>query len=435
MRRGAVLAAGISVASIGCSLIADVDWDKVRVPFEDAGQSSGTLPDGAPIGDSGLPTGACTDNQVECLAANGLGCCPRNDDIGQPQSIAAGGSNTCATTTTGQIRCWGSNGVGQLGRGVDALLQSSNKPVSVFRIPGGAKKVTVGQFYACALVDDLFACWGGNTFGQFGNGSTEGSQLPIVIALPDVAEAIGAGIQTMCATIKGKGYCWGDNAAFQGGSEADQRIVQPKEVTGLPALVSGAGSIAAGRQHSCALAKTGLFCWGNNTSSRLGSTAPTQTGSATPVSNGAAVGTQITLGEAHACAIVGAGLRCWGSNVFGELGNDSIQLKSDGAISPTTMTTGVSSVCAGHGHTCAVQNGKARCTGEGSKGQTGTGSSSRVFVDVPGITNAKEVACGTFHTCALLDDGKVKCWGQNDAGQLGAGISDQQSAEPRDVAW
>jgi len=436
-----VLAIGfaLSVGALACHLLTDVDVDKVKL--SDDGGSSGTLPDGAPkpTTDSGLPSGTCTGAQVECLAAapapNGLACCPKNDDVGAPQAIAAGGSNTCATTTTGQIRCWGGNGLGQLGRGVDALLQSSNKPLNVFRIPAGAKQVTVGQSYACAIVNDLFTCWGANNFGQFGNGGTDNSPIPIVIALSDVPDAIGAGAQTTCASLKGKGHCWGDNNAFQGGSEGEQRIVTPRAVTSLPNLAPGAGSIAPSRNHSCAVGGAAFFCWGNNSSGRLGSNGPTQTGTATAVTNGALVGKNIVAGESHACAIVGAGLRCWGSNVFGELGNDAIQLKSDGAITPTGMTTNVTSICAGFGHTCAVQAGKVRCTGEGTKGQTGTGASSRVFVDVPGLTGAKQVACGQLHTCALFDDGKIKCFGQNDSGQLGAGISDPQSNTPRDVAW
>src|SRR5204862_2887340 len=103
---------------------------------------------------------------------------------------------------------------------------------------------------------------------------------------------------------------------------------------------------------------------------------------ATIVTNGGVTAKIVALGESHACALVGAGLRCWGSNVFGELGDDAITGNSDKAIVPTGMTTSVTSVCAGFGHTCAVQSGKVRCTGEGTKGQTGTGSSSRVFADV-----------------------------------------------------
>jgi hypothetical protein len=441
-RHARVVAFAAFAASSGCSIFAGVDWDRVVVGADAGPNSNGTYPDGIPPGspgseDGGIARGACPDDQVECLAHDGIACCPRPGDVGVAVSIAAGGSNTCAVTSTGQVRCWGQNGNGQLGRGLDTSVQTSNRPLSVFRIPSGAKQVTLGQAHVCAIVDSLFTCWGANTFGQYGNGSLESSYVPVVVPLADVPEAIGAGTQTTCASMGKAGFCWGDNGAFQGGNESDQRIVTPSAVTALPTLAPGPSTIAASHQHSCAAGASGLLCWGNNSAHRLGSSGPSMIGSAVAVTNGDVVASQVTLGEMHGCAIAGGSLRCWGSNIFGELGDDAVQLQSDGAITPTAMASGVESVCAGYGHTCAVQSGKVKCTGDNSKGQTGTGSSSRVFTQVPnpGDLTATQVACGMFHTCALFDDGSVQCWGYNDAGQLGAGISDGQSSTPRDVMW
>src|SRR5438045_1179312 len=129
MSRSGIFVVGITALNfgVGCGLIAGVEWDRVKIVDSDGG-TSGVLPDGAPGGgDGSIPTGGCGGSQVECVAAGGLGCCPRSDDVGAPASIAAGGSNTCATTTTGQIPCWGPNALGQLGRGTDAALQTSNK--------------------------------------------------------------------------------------------------------------------------------------------------------------------------------------------------------------------------------------------------------------------------------------------------------------------
>lgn len=425
-----------TLALCSCSLVAGVDWDRVQT------RAGGTLPDGAPAppggdGSSGnVPSGSCSNDQVECLTASGVACCPRQDDVGVPTTIAASQSNTCAVTSTGQVRCWGSNASSQLGRGQDPSLPKANKPLTVFRIPSGAKQVTVGLSHACAIVDSLLACWGGNSMGQLGTGGTDAAPLPVVVPTPAPPDAIGSGEQTVCASMGGKGYCWGDNTAFQGGNEVDQHIIQPKLVTGLGTLASGAHVISAGRQYACAASAAGLMCWGNNSSQRLGSNGVSNIGKATAVTNGAGAADDVTTGELHACAIQGGKLLCWGSNVFGELGDDSVQLQSNGAVVPTGMSSGVTSVCAGYEHTCAVKDGKVMCTGQNDKGQTASGTGgSRVFLEVAGLSGAKAVACGTFHTCALMDGGKLKCWGYNDQGQLGDGTNDQQAASPRDVLW
>jgi len=153
------------------------------------------------------------------------------------------------------------------------------------------------------------------------------------------------------------------------------------------------------------------------------------------VTNGGSA-TQLALGSAHACAVVGGGLRCWGSNIFGELGDDAISLQSNGAITPVGLSAGVTSVCAGFGHTCAVHNGGVKCWGMNDRGQSGTTATARVPTPVTELASGvKQVACGMFHTCAVLDSGDAKCWGSNDAGQLGDGTTDPSARKPRAVIW
>jgi alpha-tubulin suppressor-like RCC1 family protein len=43
---------------------------------------------------------------------------------------------------------------------------------------------------------------------------------------------------------------------------------------------------------------------------------------------------------------------------------------------------------------------------------------------VGGINTAVDIACGKFHTLALLSDGTVMAWGRNDDGELGNGSLD-----------
>src|SRR5205814_1024937 len=144
--------------------------------------------------------------------------------------------------------------------------------------------------------------------GQLGTGGKDAAPLPVVVPTSAPPESIGSGELTTCASIGGKGFCWGDNTAYQGGNEVDQQIIQPKAVTGLGTLASGAHPISAGRQYSCAASATGLTCWGNNSSLRLGSNGVSNIGKATAVTNGSGVASDVTTGEYHGCAIRGGGL-------------------------------------------------------------------------------------------------------------------------------
>ena len=95
-------------------------------------------------------------------------------------------------------------------------------------------------------------------------------------------------------------------------------------------------------------------------------------------------------------------------------------------------------LAAGWDHTCAVDHmGNARCWGDGGYGQLGQESTANIGdgpnemgddlqpIKLGTGRRVQKLACGKFHTCALLDDGFTKCWGRNSAGQLGQGNSQQ----------
>jgi alpha-tubulin suppressor-like RCC1 family protein len=103
--------------------------------------------------------------------------------------------------------------------------------------------------------------------------------------------------------------------------------------------------------------------------------------------------------------------------------------------------TGVTSVAAGRGHTCAVRvDSTVVCWGDNRSGQLGIAnnlkSSSSTALQVvadasrAAFTGVVMVAAGAEHTCALLFDGTIKCWGDNTAGQATGRVGTENVATP-----
>lgn len=85
-----------------------------------------------------------------------------------------------------------------------------------------------------------------------------------------------------------------------------------------------------------------------------------------------------------------------------------------------------------HDHTCALDDGIARCWGPNNHGQLGDGTNTgepcgilevckATPVAVAGLKNLLGVGAGKHHTCASGEDGGLWCWGENADGQLGLG--------------
>jgi cysteine-rich repeat protein len=128
-------------------------------------------------------------------------------------AVSAGASHTCATHSDGSLACWGLNDIGQLGDGTTAQ-RSVPAPV-----PGTDWLVVgAGSAHTCAIKSDgSLWCWGDNTTGQLGDGTNTNHIQPTRIASsagPWAAISLGNG--HTCATLStGSLYCWGDNSKGQ----------------------------------------------------------------------------------------------------------------------------------------------------------------------------------------------------------------------------
>ena len=234
--------------------------------------------------------------------------------------ITASGSHTCGIDAIGSAYCWGAGGSGRLG---DGATTSRTTPRSV----GGGhffSQISAGIAHTCGVrkTDGKVLCWGNNGSGRLGDGTTDGSALPIEVVGGTVFTSVSAAGAFTCALDTQKAaWCWGANASGQVGDGTTTAAIP------VPTLVTGGKlftSIGTGTTHACGItADFAAWCWGENSSGRLGDGTGTDRRVPTLVIGGGLYAS-IDPGDLHTCARTTAGSAiCWGNNSVGQLGDGS----------------------------------------------------------------------------------------------------------------
>lgn len=346
--------------------------------------------------------------------------------------LALGSSHSCALLTDASVHCWGDNNYDQLGEGGTATSHAN--PVAV---PGlvGVVELAAGGAHNCArFADGTARCWGYNSDGELGDGTTIRARVPVVVSGLTGAVELSGGTSHTCARISdGTVRCWGLNTYGEIGDGTSGVI---RSVPTLVSGLAGAVEVTTGSVHTCARLTDGtVWCWGENSSGELGD--GTRINRLTPVGvAGLGPAVQLAMNGSHTCALLGTGgVRCWGDNFFGGLGDGTFT----GSITPVAVL-GLSSaveIAAGGRHTCArLLDGTAQCWGWNNFGQIGDGTiTDRVAPSpVSGVSGVVQIRVGAVHGCATLGDGSIWCWGDNSRGQLGDGTLTQRRVPVR-VIW
>lgn len=341
--------------------------------------------------------------------------------------LGYGGHHSCVISSGGALMCWGWNSNGQIGIGTSSNVPT---PTALSSLSSGVVSVHTGLRHTCAIVADAAAaaenklyCWGWNADGQLGLGSTQDQRTPTLVnVIAPVWAALGR--QHSCAVVKtGALLCWGYNAYGQLGTGNTVQYVTPTPVVGLS---SGVVTVAVGEHHSCAIMIGNVLkCWGWNSFGQLGigSTVNQLTAATVPLS---AEVDAVHAGAAFSCAVVSGGsLICWGSSVgLGVQSSAANQLSPGAAVFGNGQTVGLAS--AGLYFACAtVVGGSLMCWGD----FMGVGSPSTLPTNVVGFDAGEVTALGLGHghACAVAGGGTVKCWGGGGYGQLGIGSYSDRS--------
>ncbi len=293
----------------------------------------------------------------------------------------------------------------------------------------------------------VLMCWGENSAGQLGDGTTDPRERPVAVSAPIpprpaskpsapprgapfTATTIAAGYDATCALRKnGQVWCWGKRHERKL-HEPGYIAVHPTRLEGVPALVE----LKAGFGYHCGRTESGeVWCWGSNFYGRLLGGKDTPTKHPTRIKALSNV-VQLTLGSPNCALRKNGEVWCWGQNQQPSREQELLPYQSK-----------IAEVASGHGHTCVrIKSGSVLCRGANAHGQLGNGeggckpdpddvrcahprsrckpreicAKSNTYQPVKGLTDA--VALSLNHTsCALRKDKSLSCWGDSKHGTIG----------------
>lgn len=360
-------------------------------------------------------------------------------------SIATGELHACGLTGNGEIYCWGTSILGALGPS-DGLQDCGQQfgpgtfcsPVAVPSYDLRASAIVAGGMFTCAL-DKVgrASCWGSNTYGQGGSGSTANS-LPLTqVAGGQKFTQLVAGLFHVCGITPAQdAYCWGWDRSGQLGTGD----VSPDQCSGdacsrVPRLVTGGhkwSQLAATDRATCGVTTSNeLYCWGLDVGGSDGMYCQLPdwlTGcTRTPIRIGGSQSYKFTsIGDVHRCEQKLDGtLDCWGANYWGAFGNGTSMNNSPTPVTAAGGAAYASFVASRDANCGLTTDGRAQCWGANWAGQIGDGTNQDALVPTDiggGLHFAALFSSGNSDfACGLDDKGHAYCWGWGDFGQMGDG--------------
>ncbi|SEH05106.1 RCC1 domain-containing protein [Candidatus Venteria ishoeyi] len=315
------------------------------------------------------------DNSIYCWGANEAGQLGNSSTqaIQQPEPVALvdaqwqdlslGLAHSCAISSNGSLYCWGDNQQGQSGLG---SVVNSKRPL--LALENVSSPLLAHQNHSCVQTVQGLLCTGDNARGQLGIDNTRNANRFLSVAT-DIGEtqSLVAGLYHQCAlSIDGQVSCWGDNSYGQLGDGSSDASQVPLSLT-----LSNITKLSAGRDHTCTLDDSGqVFCWGNNRFGQVGNGSSENQNEPVMIMSGVS---QIVLGKQHSCTLHSGLVSCWGNNSVGQLG----QIDRKDKLEPTLIANliDIKNIYAAGDYSCATnQQGQIACWGDNSHGQLGNGT-------------------------------------------------------------
>lgn len=148
-------------------------------------------------------------------------------------SVTTGLYSTCAIKKDQTLWCWGGNISGQLGTLTVAVGPDSKTNVAGQVASTHWTSVSAGRSHVCAIAaDSLLWCWGDNSSGQVGNQDVVSAETPTQVVVSGRTWAmVAAGTAHTCAVaVDGTLWCWGENTSGQLGIGTSESQKVPTQV-------------------------------------------------------------------------------------------------------------------------------------------------------------------------------------------------------------
>ena len=366
------------------------------------------------------------EHPVDVVDGNGS-----STPLANVSQINSGGSHTCALASTGGVKCWGVGDNGRLGNDATA---DKNYPVDVVAESGSPfalssiVQMDVGSAYACAVIySGEVRCWGHGGDGELGNNVTADQPAPVAVVSDSSGTHFHAGLW------RREYHCYDDDTceidpdslirpvltgARSGASQTPEVEVLGLEEgetvtlhTDAKCLTGsiGTGTVATG-ETSIAITPinsptTRLLLKYNRIYAKVGEACSSSGADYTLT-----IGLDLITGDALSTD------RTPTLTVARTLNDDELSLHSnsdcsDDALASGTATTTtheltLSSLTPGS-HTFYLKQNEI-CHPRGFD-----------YTLAKSIQKPSRVSGGDAHTCALTSTSGVKCWGNNDSKELG----------------
>jgi alpha-tubulin suppressor-like RCC1 family protein len=328
-------------------------------------------------------------------------------------ALAVAASRAAAESGTAALT-WGENFKSQLGAGYKDDWEAA--PVSVLDLTNITAVAAAYNFNLALVSGGSVWAWGGNDYGQLGDGMREDAELPTQVTNLGEATAVSAaGTHSLALLSNRTVMAWGSNEygelgngelnpnerinkkgekekTMVGSGTAEAKLVP--ELTGVIAIASGGGS-------NYALLEDGaLMGWGKNDVGELG------------------------IGEKgpEICKTSVGEVRC---------------STKPRAVDLAGLPEGVKVIAVSAGVESAyalLSSHEVRAWGNNSSGELGDGSTTDSLAPVEvlnvigkagNLTGVTEVSGGSGFALALLEGGRVAGWGSNSHGQLGTASAEE----------